>query len=105
MLVGLSRAIDWSPFGVFLEQTHGFDVVIRVQNEAMVRTGRQNDHIAFHGMNSDPFVVLVANIKVTRTFQYISNLLIIMDVFCEECLELLFIVGQLVLCNTNLYHG
>ncbi|MPC14039.1 hypothetical protein E2C01_006793 [Portunus trituberculatus] len=59
-----------------------------VKGEAVVDPGRQDDQVSRCDFNSDPVVLLVSHVKVTRAFRDEANLFICVKVFLKEHFDL-----------------
>lgn len=68
--------------------------VILIGGEPMVYARGHDHQISLLQPNSHPIVILTPNIKVPSAIQYISDLLILMEVLVEEVLDLFFVVGK-----------
>ena len=60
----------------------------------MINSRRHNHQIALLQPQPHPIVVLAPYIKVTPAAQDISDLLVLVQVLVEECLDLLFVARQ-----------
>jgi hypothetical protein len=68
----------------------------------MVNPSRKQDHVPFCAINSDPFILRVSHIKITRALYNQTNFFVFVDMLGEEGFQFLLIVGQFVLGNRNL---
>ena len=59
-----------------------------IQGEAMVDPCRQDDHVTWHHLHADPFVIGVTHVKVTAALHAKPNLLIRVNVLRKEVLQL-----------------
>jgi hypothetical protein len=57
----------------------------------MVDSTRQNNQVTLSQPNPHPIITLTSDIKVARTIENVSNLLILMQMLMEETLDLLFV--------------
>lgn len=59
-----------------------------VQCEAVIDAGRKSNHVPLLHGNPDPLVLLVPDIEVPTTLQDVADLLIQMQMFLKEHLDL-----------------
>lgn len=59
-----------------------------VQREAVINAGRKRDHVPLLHRNPDPLVLLVPDIEVPAALQDVADLLIQMQMFLKEHLDL-----------------
>lgn len=60
----------------------------------MVDSGRQHQQIVFLHQNSNPMVVQISDVKVAASLQNEPDLLVGVNVLCEENFQLGLVIGQ-----------
>lgn len=65
--------------------------ILRICGEAVVDAGRQNDHIILDKADTNPLVLLSANIEVSLAIEDVPNLFVLVQVLSEERLDLLLV--------------
>lgn len=67
--------------------------IFLVRCESMVYTCGQDDHVVLFQSDAHPVVVLAPDVKVARSVTDVSDLLIFVEVFGEEHLDLVLVDG------------
>mmetsp|Transcript_12965 Transcript_12965/g.34934 ORF Transcript_12965/g.34934 Transcript_12965/m.34934 type:complete len:308 (-) Transcript_12965:328-1251(-) len=83
------------------EQPHRLDVVLCIHREAVINSFWQDDQVPFLTVDTNPAILSVANIEISRAFHDVANLLVTMHVLLVERGELLLVIWERVGCDAN----
>jgi hypothetical protein len=121
VLVGIIAPVQRCPLGLILEQAHslcvlqtivsvqskyfpslavmcysrdnkrGVAYVLLISGKAMVNATGQDDQVALLEPDPDPVIGLTPDIEETRAIENVPDLFVLVQVFMEEALHLLFV--------------
>lgn len=111
--IDILAAVQRRPFGLILEEAHSLDIlsnkksarftkrrlaqcnedtyVLLIRCEPMVDTSRKNNHIVLVQEDTNPLILLAADIEVSFSIKDIADLLVLVQVLGEEHLDLLLV--------------
>lgn len=67
---------------------------LNIQRKPVINPARNDDHISRHHFDSDPLIVSVSNVEISRSFDDEADLFVRVQVLLEEALQFLFVVGK-----------
>lgn len=94
-------SVEGSPDGLSNKETHGLDVIGFVAGESMVASLGKGHEISLFDPDANPLVLLIANVKVSRSIQYVTNFFGVVNVFLEKGLDLGVVSGQEIGADGN----
>mmetsp|Transcript_18685 Transcript_18685/g.40670 ORF Transcript_18685/g.40670 Transcript_18685/m.40670 type:complete len:269 (-) Transcript_18685:20-826(-) len=97
----LLGSVEGSPNGLSNEQAHGLDEISFVAGKAVVASFRQGHEVTLLDPDADPFVFLVANVKVSASVYNVANFFGVVDVFLKERLDFFVVSRQEVGADGN----
>jgi hypothetical protein len=66
------------------KQPHGMDQFLMITSESMIDTFRQSHEVPLFHMDTDPVIIQVTNIKISRATQDKSNFFGVMNVLFKK---------------------
>lgn len=114
VILRLVATVESGPFGLFLEEAHGVDVltnekkissegveipptrqstthILLIDRESMIDARRQNEQIPFLRPHPHPPILAVPHVKIPRTLQDVPDLLVVVHVFVVEQFDLVLV--------------
>ena len=80
--------VERCPHGLSDKETHRLDVIGFVTGESVVASLGQSHEITLFDPDADPFVLIVANVEISRPVQNVPDFFRIVDMFLEKGLNL-----------------
>ena len=80
--------VERCPHGLSDKETHRLNVIGLVTGESVVASLGKSHEITLFDPDADPFVLLVANVEISRPVQNVPDFFRVVDVFLEKGLNL-----------------